>query len=161
MSETSNQKKSKAGKTRKRPVKEQIADHRSTAARRRQETQDALREKFKGLEYVRQWELSYKEYEDLQKQLISFSEKRIKAKKKLRSKVKKIREKGFDELDTINVELGILSIKMDVIKNKIELNAKRLKFCIPELKSMELTDPNGNSPLTLFAQAVAAMGASK
>jgi hypothetical protein len=100
---------------------------------------EAIRAKFKGIEYVRQLELCHKEYEKTFAAMASARKKKLTAKDK-------------EELVVIANQLDCLKLGLDIIKAKVDLNIRRLKFVIPELKSTELVDPNGENPLAPLAE---------
>lgn len=106
------------------------------ATRNRKIRQEELRAKFQGVQYIKQLEDSAKEYD----KIIAEIDKATKVKQRLTAKDK---EKRLQ----VNMTLDALKLKLDVVKAKIDLNLRRLKFVVPELKGVELTDPDGNNPL--------------
>lgn len=119
--------------------------HKSRAFRIKEVQREEIRKKFKANEYIRQLEQAYKEYETIAKELAT-------------AKIRKKETKGSrDAIAELNTQIDLLRIRLDVIKGKIDLNIKRLKFCVPELKAVELTDGQGNDPFSTFAAAVKAM----
>lgn len=84
-------------------------------------TQEELRKKFKAVQYIRH-------LEDCAKDLSAIRKKQS---------LKKHKDDHF-----------MLGQQVITIKVIIDLNIRRLKFCLPELKSMELKDPNGDNPFT-------------
>ena len=122
----------------KRSVAQQLCDHRNKAAKDRQNQQKEIRNKFKGIEYVRQLELCSQEYEKLAKELEV-------------AKIRKRETKGdMIKISILNSQIDLAKIRLDIIKGRIDLNIRRLKFCLPELKSIELTDPEGKNPMAGF-----------
>lgn len=117
----------------------------------KQVQKEELRKKFKAAEYISQLEQSYKEYEAMLKELDIAKVKKTKA----------MTERDRKALLVLRTQIDLVKIRLDIIKQKIDLNLRRLKFVLPELRSMELTDPQGDSPFAVFAQAVAAMGEGK
>jgi len=45
-------------------------------------------------------------------------------------------------------------LRIRIIKEKIILNVRRLRFVLPELRSIELSDPQGNNPLAALVHAL-------
>lgn len=108
----------------------------SRAVRNKQLRQEELRKKLQGLEYIRQLELCAKEYDSIIDDL-----------NKAKTAKAKLTRKDKEELAMISMKLDILAAKRDTLKQKVDLNLRRLKFVLPELKAVELSDPEGNSPL--------------
>ena len=156
--------------TKNRSVKQQINDHTPKIAKRKKEQQQQIRDKFKGIEYARQLENCYDEYVNLANELSIAAIKRANSQSELKKPAAKtkaakakqdiVKEKARNDIMLLNAQVDLLRIRIDVIKGKIDLNLRRLKFCLPELKAMELSDPSGKNPLDIFAAAVAAMGQS-
>lgn len=111
----------------------------------KQAQKEAVRMKFKASNYVSQLENSYKEYEAMLKEL-----------EVARLKKKQTRGDRVAILE-LNAQIDLVKIRIDIIKGKIDLNLRRLKFCLPELKAIELSDPTGDNPFDAFARAVTAM----
>ena len=99
-----------------------------------------MRKKFKANQYLTQLEQSYVELDQMAKEL---EVAKIQKKKSVGNKAKTAE---------IAQLIDILQVRMNVLKMKIDLNFKRLKFCVPELKAIELSDPDGNSPMAGFSQ---------
>lgn len=116
-------------------------DNRTHAQKRRAEQQEAIRARFKGLEYARQLDECYKAYGELLNELSILKVKKAKLKKS-----------ETEQLAQIRSFLEICNAKKDIIKGKIDLNLRRLKFVLPELKSIELSDPNGDNPFQSFTE---------
>ena len=98
---------------------------------------EQLREKLKGIEYLRQIENDYTELSVLAKE------------------VKDVKNTKEDEYKVANT-IAKADCRTRILKVKMDTNFRRLKFILPELKSMELTDPNGNNPLDTLGNALAA-----
>lgn len=103
------------------------------ALMRRKEEQDAIRAKFKGIEYARQLDECYKQYDTIHKDLLAAKTRKAKLTKAEREKLLQVR-----------TQIEILNAQRDIVKAKIDLNLRRLKFVLPELKSIELSDPDGS-----------------
>jgi len=112
---------------------------RAAAAKKAQ--QDEIRNKFKGIEYVRQLEGCYNEYEQILKDL-----------QKAKTNKAKLTSAERTDLSIARSQIEILSARKEVIKAKVDLNLRRLRFVLPELKSIELSDPDGDNPFDKFIQ---------
>lgn len=108
---------------------------RQRAAENRIIRQEELRKKFQGVEYISQIERDYKELADLSEG------------------VKKAKATKSNPLMVSDV-IAKADSRAKIIKIKMDTNFRRLKFILPELKSMELTDPNGNNPLDTLGNAL-------
>lgn len=128
-----------------------VADYRPVAVRRQAKNREELRAKFKVGEYVRQLGICHDELADINEQM-------EKAVIKKYAKPKKTKKKQLKRLALVQMQLELLHARKEIIKAKIDLNLRRLKFCMPELKAIDFTDGDGNNPLNAFAEAVAAMG---
>ncbi len=104
------------------------ADTRTRVQKIKAATHEQMRNKFKAMEYIRQLEKSAKDLNDIRK----------------KQSLKKNADDHF-----------MLGQQVLTIKVLIDLNIKRLKFCLPELKSMEFKDPNGDNPFTTALIALA------
>lgn len=49
---------------------------------------------------------------------------------------------------------NVLRDQLQVTEKLIEHEFRKLKFILPELRSVELTDPHGNNPLTALSAAI-------
>lgn len=119
----------------------------STAKRRSQQEKEDLRKKFKAAEYINQLEFAYAKFEAILEELEDAAMTRAKLKKSntVESRTK-IREMAS--------RIDLLRIRLDVIKYQIDLNIRRLRFCLPELKAVEMSDPSGGNPFEAFMTAV-------
>lgn len=113
----------------------------------RQARYDGLREELKAREYIRQLTNDYTTLTALYKQI-----KYLKAKKLTKAQAKATGH--LHDYATVNFELQKCIAQRDVLKVKFDVNFRRLKFCLPELKSMELTDPDGESPFAAFVTLI-------
>lgn len=102
---------------------------------------DEVRKKFKGNEYVRQLELCGDQLEELNASLKVATKKKLTAKDKI-------------TVMALNSQISCLELKLKIVKEKINLNLRRLRFVLPELKSVELTDPQGNNPFSGFIDSL-------
>lgn len=102
----------------------------------RQVRQDELRAKFQGVQYIKHLDELAKEYTKVRKEL----DKATAIKQRLTAKD---REQKRD----INETLNVIRLKLDVIKQQVDLEIRRLKFVVPELRAVELTDSEGDNPL--------------
>jgi uncharacterized protein YwgA len=91
---------------------------------------DALRDKMKGIEYIGQ----------MNKSMIALNKELTKLQRK------KILGDG---------EKNLIDTRIKIIKEQINLNLRRLKFVLPELKAVEITDPNGNNPFAQLGETIA------
>lgn len=118
-------------KTAKKKAKKKNArgaiDTRSRAARIKEVSREELRKKFKGVEYLRQLEQCAKDFDVIHK--------------KLKQK------NAWDNRE-------VLKVQIDVVKAKVDLNMRRLKFVIPELKAMSFEDGDGKSLTEQFFEAM-------
>jgi hypothetical protein len=113
------------------------------ASHNRRVRQDALREKFKAMEYIRQLETDYSELSQIVTKL-----KALKAKKLTISQAKAVGR--LHDYEQARFDKEILVARKDVVLAKIQTNFRRLKFCIPELKAIQLEDPEGKNPFSDF-----------
>lgn len=124
-----------------RPKKKTGANCPSRVSLIKAEHQRAVREKFQGVEYVNQLEKVAQEY-DL---IIAATEKATKA---------KLTEQDKKNVLVINMQLENLKFRLEALKAKADLNFRRLRFVLPELKSIELSDPEGRNPFADLATAL-------
>jgi len=115
------------------------------AAQNRAIRQESRREQLKAEEYIRQIELVEASYDlainDLD--VLIDRRKRVKMKGSLTNDER-------ERITAINKQIEVVKLKLDVYKQKVDLNFRRLKFVLPELKSIELTDPSGRNPFEAF-----------
>jgi len=111
-------------------------DNRTLAQKRRKEQQDALRLKFKGIEYLRQLDNSQKQLEEL------------------RTTVRKARNTESNP-NKIAETVAKADSQNRIIKTQVDLNFRRLAKVLPDLKQVDLTDGDGNNPLGSLAEALA------
>lgn len=105
--------------------------HNTAAAKRQQQRREELRERLKGIEYLRQWD-------ECGIQL-----------KEIRADLKKnIRRYGPDEVANIRAQIA-------AIQARIDLNSRRIAKILPDFKAVEFTDSQGENPFETFAAAVA------
>jgi len=102
-------------------------DSRTRAARIKEVHREELRKKFKGNEYIRQLELAAKDYDSL---------------------YKKVNKRHT------TVDRELYKLQLDIIKAKVDLNIKRLKFVLPELKAISFEDGDGKSLTDQFFEAM-------
>ena len=107
----------------------------------RQVRQEGLREELKAKEYIRQIGLDYTELGKLIKRV-----KVLKA-NKLTKETAKILGR-LHSYSLCKFELEKCMAEKEILRNRLDVNFRRLKFCLPELKSIELTDPGGNNPFS-------------
>jgi len=107
-------------------------DVRERAAKNRFIRAEELRAKLQADEYLRQWE-------DAQKKLTRVAD----ALRKNRSRY-------------VAEEVAAARAEIAALQATIDLNAKRLNKVLPDLKSVELTDPQGENPLATLAAAMQA-----
>lgn len=112
----------------------------SRVNRIRKTNADEIRKKFKAIEYVRQLEQSAERLEAIVDNLNIA--KQLKA---------KLTVKDIKKISAIRMQIDVLMMQRDTIKVQIDLNLRRLKYCIPELKAMELSDPDGKNPFMSMA----------
>lgn len=105
-----------------------VPDKRNRVTKIKDAQRDELRNKFKGIEYIRQLEQSAKDYDALHK----------------KAKGKRV---GLIDRD-------ILKLQIDIIKAKVDLNLRRLKFVLPELKAISFEDGDGKSLTEQFFEAM-------
>ena len=108
------------------------------------ELKEDLRKRFKGQQLILSLEKNYKKYVKLSKEIILTKERKLKL---ATGRISRVQQK---ELRSIAVKLDIVKMEMDLIKAQVDLNLRRLKFVLPELKSIELSDPEGNNPMGGF-----------
>lgn len=121
------------------------ADTRSRATKHRHAQQQDIRDKFKGIEYIRQLELIAKELEELQKSIDKLINERAKLYTKDHNSLTATQKQKKQQLTD---KLRFLNTKLDIIMKRAELNFKRLRFVLPELKSIELTDSEAGNPFS-------------
>ena len=112
-------------------------DNRTRVQKIKAAQHDALRAKLQGAKYLNQIEKNQKAYEELSKRLIGLRKQKLTTKDK---------EKRFEIMDTIE----IINLELKVLKDWAETNFKLLRFVLPELRSIEVKDPDGNNPFTGF-----------
>lgn len=117
---------------------------RAKAQKNRQARYDALREELKAKEYIRQIQNDYDELQKLIPKIERAKSEKLVAKAKGKSGLK-----GYGEA---NLTIQKCLAQKEVLKLKIETNFKRLKFVLPELKSVEITDPEGGNPFAQFIE---------
>jgi len=110
-------------------------DDRTHAQRRRAEAQDALRLKFKGVQHITN---------------IFKDAKKLEALEATVSKAKSTKENP----NATATAIAKADCQTRILKVKLDTSFRCLKFVLPELKSLELTDPNGNNPLGTLAAAL-------
>jgi len=106
------------------------------AQTRIKEQKDALRLKFKGIEYLRQIDNGFKEL-DKQKELVNKA---------------KNTEKNPSTIADAQAKADCVA---RIIKVQMDVNFKRLAKVLPDLKQVEVTDQDGNNPLGQLAAALA------
>jgi len=109
----------------------------------RQAQTEEVRRKFKAIEYIRQLEESAKEYDRIRDDM-----------KKAVTRRGKLTSKEREELFVIRAQINILKAQLEAIKQKVDLNLRRLRYCVPELKAIEISDPEGSNPFLTFAAAM-------
>jgi cysteinyl-tRNA synthetase len=124
----------------KAPSKRKISQANRTQ-KIRQRLHDALRDKFKGAEYIRQLEDCAKDLSSLQSAMALARKKRLRLQDK-------------EKIQLLSRMLDFHNAELAVIKTRIDLNIKRLKFVLPELRSIAITDDEGNNPLALLGSAL-------
>lgn len=126
-----------------RPPKSKKADHRTRVQKIRQAQTEEVRRKFKAIEYIRQLEESAKEYDRIRDEM-----------KKAVTRRGKLTTKEREQLVIIRSQISILKAQLEAVKQKVDLNLRRLRYCVPELKAIELSDPTGSNPFLTFAAAM-------
>lgn len=112
------------------------------AQENRAKRKEELRDKFKVVEYIRQLEEIATEYDQVSKAMdVAVTQK------------KKLTKKDAEQLQARHHQIEALKFKIEVMRHKQDLNFRRLKFVLPELRSVELTDPQGKNPLGELADA--------
>lgn len=129
----------------KRSVAQQLADNRSTAQHKRKAIQEELRKKFKGDKLIEALENYAKELDELTSALAVAKTRR-----------KTLTRNQQEQLHATRAQLDIIKLNIDAVKVKIDLNLRRLKFVIPELKSIEFDEGDGN-PLERLALSMASI----
>lgn len=102
------------------------------ATKNREIQREAAREKFKAIEYIRQLEEAGDQLTDIIEQLDI-----------ARIKRSKMSDNKAVEYLTLKAQIDILMMRRETIKAKIDLNLRRLKFCLPEYKAIEFVDGSG------------------
>lgn len=115
----------------------------ATKAERQRLRREELRDKFKADEYIRQLDIAAAQYDEL-----------LAAMDVAVTRKKRLTKKDVEQLNATNQQIEALKFKMDVLKQKCDLNFRRLKFVVPELRSIEMTDPEGKNPLGSLADAL-------
>jgi len=146
-----NKKGEKEPKRKNRTIQQQLADNRCRADKIKDRSQKELRKKLKGSQYLVQLGRSYKQYEQIYNELRSTKQRKVEI------QTGKITKRRKEELLAISIKLDCLKLQIDVVKAKVDLNLKRLRFVLPELKAVEIDSSTGSNPLAVFATAVAAM----
>jgi len=139
-------------KKKNRTVPEQIADNRTRAQKNRAKSQEDLRNKFKGNQYIIQLARCMDKYTAIVDEIST-----IKMRKSKIGQAKRFSLKQQRELETIGIKLDCLKLQLDVVKAQVDLNFKRLKFVVPELRSMEFKDTEGKSPFEQLGNTLAAI----
>ena len=67
---------------------------------------------------------------------------------------KRLTVKDKDKLRMLRMTLDIHNSELQVLKVRIDLNIRRLKFVLPELRSIAITDEDGNNPLATLGMAL-------
>lgn len=106
-------------------------------------TREALREKFKGAEYIRQLELTAKQYDAIIETLEVCTTRRL-----------RLLKTDVEKMAVLHMQQDLLKLRLDTIKGKMDLNFKRLKFVLPELRSVEIVDSDGKNPWAAMAAAI-------
>jgi len=131
----------------KKTTKAGRPDKRAGAPRRlaaiREEKKNALRDKMKGNMYLTQIERVAQEYDAI---IVAMDAVMVR-----RSRLTKSNKEG---LMFCKIQAEGLKFRLEALKAKTELNFKRLKFVLPELKAIELSDPAGNNPFGSLACAL-------
>ncbi len=118
-----------------------MAETRLTVNRRKRN--EELRDKFKVAQYIVQMEKCYDEYNNVAKDLAAANTKKA-----------KLTAKEVSEIKLVASQIEILNARVMVTKAKVDLNLRRLKFVLPELRAIELTDGDGGNPLAELSQAI-------
>jgi len=114
---------------------------RATVNRRTRE--EALRAELKAKEYLRQIQLDYDELHKLMLIITALKAKRL-------TKAQATALNKLDDYTDARFQLEKCAARRDILKAKLDVNFRRLKFCLPELKSIALTDSNGDNPFAQF-----------
>lgn len=118
-----------AKKKAKKKVAKKKTDNRTRVDKIKDAHREELRKKFKGNEYIRQLEQAAKDYDSVHK---------------------KLKQRGI----MATVQREVLKLQIDVIKAKVDLNLKRLRFVIPELKAISFENGDGQSLTDQFFAAM-------
>jgi len=113
---------------------------------RRRENQELIRAKLKGMEYIRQLERLAAALDSTRAELEKVGKLKL-----------KLTKADVQRLATVNLQLDVLDKKLKVIQMQIDLNFRRLKFVLPELKSVELTADGGGDLFASLAEAMRAI----
>lgn len=116
------------------------------AAENRAKRNEELRDKFKVDEYIRQLDEIATEYDKLSAAM----DVAVTRKKKLNAKDK-------EQIFASVAQIEALKFKIDVLSRKADLNFRRIKYVLPEMRSVEITDPSGENPFTGLATALGKM----
>lgn len=127
-----------------RSYEECINDNMSRVNRNKAIIKEDLRKRFKGNQLIRQLKKNYREYVELSDELVLVKMR----KSKLR--VKKLTKRRLNEISILGIKLDCIKLQLEVIKAKVDLILRQLKFVLPELKGMELSDPEGKNPMSGF-----------
>ena len=116
-------------------------NNKSRVNRIKDASREEIRKKFQALKYIEQLEKSAERLEEIIEKINKLSV--IKA---------KLSKADKDRIYLLRLQSDALIMQRDTIKVQIDLNLRRLKYCVPELKAMELSDPDGNNPLKSIAE---------
>lgn len=136
-----------ARKTRIRPVTQDRNPKRQYNKRAEENKairREALREQLQAKEYLRQIQLIDDELKTLNQELKDLGFDGRKTSKAAIAKQLNENDLAINKADT----------RVKVLKTRLDLNFKRLNKVLPDLKAVELSDPNGNAPFSSFVDAV-------
>lgn len=105
---------------------------------------EALREELKAREYLRQLELIDKEFGEINDHL-----KNLKG-----PTARDTKNSGFLKANNFIREISRSEARVKVLKERAVLNFRRLNKVLPDLKAVEISDPEGKNP---FANLIEAM----
>ena len=126
----------------KTTVRKPKPDHRTRVQKIKQATADSIREKLKATTYLNQLSDAAEEYIDIIDNIADLKAKRLSA-------------KSAAKLIQIDSQIKIYDLQIKALKGLVDLNLRRLKFVLPELKSVELKDPDGNNPFAQLGNTIA------
>jgi len=107
---------------------------------------DEAREKLDAPRYLNQLEKDYEKLESFYEEVAIAQISRT----ELKHKENKTREDVLAMRD-LKENIDLLNLRISIVQRKIDFNFRRLKFCLPELKSMDL-NMNGENPLDGIAE---------